>query len=432
MSDRRGVLTGDQIEDVKRMAGEGKSNRAIAAALGVTHQTIGLALAKARAAVAAPAEASSLPWHAIKRAGNPRQAEGMPDLLPLAESIDARGVLVPLIVRPLRDGEVVPSGNPLAYSHVLIAGQRRHMAVEQLIAEHRATLEFPMPVVIRPAEIADQDALLEALTENLARADMHPLDEGAAFKRLQDYGMGTEGLAGAVGVTQRTVQSRIRLVRRLSAASQEDFRAGRFSLAQAEALCHGDERQQAALVARIEAGSLRTEADILAALRPAASPAQTPTARANSPAPSAPRAAPAPHQADIEDVITRQTAPSKTALALAHDDGRVSFRHGTAFEDCPHNDQTDHELANAWCDGWRREQGLPSPAKPADDFDAPPALSREAQRCSQVFKARYEITATVTRSSSEPLPIALDIYDPETGMQSTYERASTPKRRRRA
>jgi ParB family transcriptional regulator, chromosome partitioning protein len=128
----------------------------------------------------------------------PRAAiEDDQELLKLAESIQTYGLLQPLIVAPLDDAPDSPS-------YQLIAGERRWRAA-QLAGVERA------PVVIRGA--TPQLMLEIALVENLQRADLHPLEEAAAYASLvEDYHLTHEQIAERVGKERSTVTNKVRLL----------------------------------------------------------------------------------------------------------------------------------------------------------------------------------------------------------------------------
>ncbi len=129
-------------------------------------------------------------------APNPRQPRREFDdeaLLALAESIRARGVLQPVLVRP------VPGG-----TYELVAGERR------LRAAALAGLER-IPAVLRDAE--DWERLELALAENMARQDLNAWEEARACAMLvEDLGL-TKGEVGwRVGKSRVAVSNLIRLL----------------------------------------------------------------------------------------------------------------------------------------------------------------------------------------------------------------------------
>jgi ParB family chromosome partitioning protein len=117
-------------------------------------------------------------------------AEG---LTALAESIKARGVLQPIVVRP------VPGG-----TYELIAGERR------LRASKLADLAT-IPAVVR--DTGDAERLELALIENMARADLNPVEEARACATLvDDLGVTKEELGRRVGRSRAAVSNLIRLL----------------------------------------------------------------------------------------------------------------------------------------------------------------------------------------------------------------------------
>jgi ParB family chromosome partitioning protein len=94
-------------------------------------------------------------------------------LLALAESIRSRGVLQPVVVRPLAVGRFE-----------LIAGERRLRAAAMAEVE-------TLPAVVRPTE--DTERLDLALAENMARVDLNPVEEARACAMLvEDLGLTKE------------------------------------------------------------------------------------------------------------------------------------------------------------------------------------------------------------------------------------------------
>src|SRR5689334_19283526 len=123
----------------------------------------------------------------------PRQDFDGESLLALSESIKARGVLQPLVVRPLPGG-----------SYELIAGERR------LRASKLAGLER-VPAILR--ETAEADRLELALIENMAREDLNPIDEARACATLvDDLGVTKEEVGRRVGRSRVAISNSIRLL----------------------------------------------------------------------------------------------------------------------------------------------------------------------------------------------------------------------------
>lgn len=183
---------------------------------------------------------------------NPRREFDAETIAELADSIVQFGVLQNLIVRPL----------PAADERFeLVAGERRWRAL-RLLAE-RGAIPADHPVPVRIVEMDDEQALLLAITENAQREDVHPLDEAEAFlalyRRTQSSGGDASRVSGRiaerVGKTRRWVEKRLALARRLSEPAAEAFRAGRLTLAQAQAISIAGPRMQERAVSMIETGA---------------------------------------------------------------------------------------------------------------------------------------------------------------------------------
>lgn len=133
----------------------------------------------------------------------------------LVESVRQHGVLQPVIVREALDG------------YHLIAGGRRVRAA-QLAGLER------IPAIVRQAD--DHTQLVLALVENIQRADLGPLEEAAAFRRLiDDFGLSQERVAEQVGRSRSSVANTLRLLH-LAEAVQQALGAGRISEGHARAL----------------------------------------------------------------------------------------------------------------------------------------------------------------------------------------------------
>src|SRR4051794_28903655 len=123
----------------------------------------------------------------------PRRAFDEDSLVALADSLRARGVLQPVLVRP------VPGG-----SYELIAGERRWRAAQL------AGLET-IPAVVQPHE--DAETLELALIENMAREDLNPVEEARACALLVDeLGLTREDVGRRVGRSRVAVSNLMRLL----------------------------------------------------------------------------------------------------------------------------------------------------------------------------------------------------------------------------
>ncbi|HKC60058.1 MAG TPA: ParB/RepB/Spo0J family partition protein [Myxococcales bacterium] len=125
--------------------------------------------------------------------GQPRRYFDEQHILELAESIRAKGVLQPLLVR--REGE----------GYALVAGERRWRAAQ------RAGLR-ELPCIIR--DVSEPEAFELALIENIQREDLNAIEEAEAYQRLIEYhGLTQEELAQRVGKDRSTVANALRLLR---------------------------------------------------------------------------------------------------------------------------------------------------------------------------------------------------------------------------
>lgn len=154
----------------------------------------GLAAILPETEATAAGELRELPVELIKpNPSQPRTNFEPEALAALAASIEASGVVQPLLVRPLPDG-----------SYELVAGERRWRAAQQ------AGLE-KVPAVIR--DQAEAERLQAALIENMVREDLNPVEEAKACAALvEELGLTKEELARRVGRSRPAVSNLIRIL----------------------------------------------------------------------------------------------------------------------------------------------------------------------------------------------------------------------------
>ncbi|HXQ89793.1 MAG TPA: ParB/RepB/Spo0J family partition protein [Solirubrobacterales bacterium] len=154
----------------------------------------GLAAILPEAEASDAGELRELPVELIKpNPSQPRTSFEPEALAALAASIEASGVVQPLLVRPLPDG-----------SYELVAGERRWRAAQE------AGLE-KVPAVVR--DQAEAERLQAALIENMVREDLNPVEEAKACAALvQELGLTKEELAKRVGRSRPAVSNLIRLL----------------------------------------------------------------------------------------------------------------------------------------------------------------------------------------------------------------------------
>ena len=126
---------------------------------------------------------------------NPDQPRSiLGDLSDLKASIEAKGVLEPILVRPREDGR-----------YTIISGERRFRA-----AMEAGLSDIPCIVL----DVSDAEVLEIALIENLQRKDLSPLEEADGYLTLQErHGYTHEQIARAVGKSRITITETLSLAR---------------------------------------------------------------------------------------------------------------------------------------------------------------------------------------------------------------------------
>lgn len=143
----------------------------------------------------------------------------------LADQIAAKGLIEPLIVRPIGMG-----------LYGVIAGGRRYRAIGKLIAESRWEAAKPVPCMVRNED--DVEARETSLMENVGRLPMHPVDQYEKFAELERDDRSQDDIAATFGVPVQQVRQRLALGN-LAAEIRAAWRKGGLSadVAQAFAIC---------------------------------------------------------------------------------------------------------------------------------------------------------------------------------------------------
>jgi ParB family transcriptional regulator, chromosome partitioning protein len=129
-------------------------------------------------------------------ARNPRRAFSNAELEELVASLRERGIIQPIIARPVRGA---------AEAYEIIAGERRWRAAQ------RAGLH-EVPVVI--IEATDAESLQIAIIENVQRADLNPLEEADGYRALmEEFGNSQDEIAKTVGKSRSHVANTLRLLK---------------------------------------------------------------------------------------------------------------------------------------------------------------------------------------------------------------------------
>lgn len=233
----------------------------------------------------------------------PRMRMDAEALEALTQSIREHGVIQPLLVS--RSG--THEG-----TYQLIAGERRLRAA-------RAAGLTKVPVIVK--EAAGRALLELALVENIQRADLNPLEEAAAFRRLHDdFGLTQEEIARRVGRSRAAVANTMRLLS-LSEEIRLSLARGEITEGHARALLGiEDDRAREAAWRRVVAEGLsvrETEALVRGEARKAAA----------EPAQRAPRAK-APEVAELERRLEAALG-TRVTLSPGRRGGRVVIHYYT-------------------------------------------------------------------------------------------------------
>jgi ParB/RepB/Spo0J family partition protein len=131
----------------------------------------------------------------VEEGFNPRESYDAKELTRLAESVRLHGVLQPIEVAPAENGE-----------YRLIAGHRRYLA-----AGEAALIE--VPALVRYDVDEEARGLDHAIIENVLRADLNPVEEARAYKRLmEEAGLTRRGVAERCSVSQKRVTERLAIL----------------------------------------------------------------------------------------------------------------------------------------------------------------------------------------------------------------------------
>ena len=148
----------------------------------------------------------------------PRRTFDEKDLQDLANSIREKGVIQPLILRPLQD-------RPGEFQ--IVAGERRWRAAQ--VAE-----KHELPGVIR--ELSDAEVLELAIIENIQRADLNSVEEALGYRQLMDrFGHTQEKLAEGLSKSRSHIANLLRLLT-LPVEVQDWLRGGKLTAGHARAL----------------------------------------------------------------------------------------------------------------------------------------------------------------------------------------------------
>ncbi|MCU1323175.1 MAG: parB-like partition protein [Acidobacteriaceae bacterium] len=176
-----------------------------------------IAIAASAPEVESSGKPLEIPLDKIQR--NPFQTRtnfNQEQLVELAQSITASGVVQPIVVKRLSDNV-----------YQLITGERRWLA-------SRIAGKATIPAIIR--EVSNEQALEMTIVENLQRADLNPMEQARAYQRLsQEFKMTQEQMAIRTGKERASVTNFLRLLR-LPEGVQQRVEAGDLSFGHARTL----------------------------------------------------------------------------------------------------------------------------------------------------------------------------------------------------
>jgi ParB family transcriptional regulator, chromosome partitioning protein len=212
---------------------------------------------------------ANLPLDLLQRGKYQPRVDMRPESLgELADSIKARGLVQPILVRPLARPN---PGESQRYE--IIAGERRWRAAQMAgLAE--------IPAVVR--DVPDEAAVAMALIENIQREDLNPLEEARALQRLiEEFGLTHQAAAEAVGRSRAAVSNLLRLTE-LAEEVKELLEGRQIEMGHARALLGLTVRRQqievAGLVAKKGLSVRDTEALVRRLVAPAMPPKDAQTA----------------------------------------------------------------------------------------------------------------------------------------------------------
>ncbi|MCL2880681.1 MAG: ParB/RepB/Spo0J family partition protein, partial [Treponema sp.] len=149
----------------------------------------------------------------------------------LVNSIREHGIIEPPLVRKLKEG-----------GYKVVAGRRRIAALRQLAQEDDGDYYRDVYCIALEADDSRSDEEL-ALTENVNRLDMHPLDEAALFSRMAERGAPVEAIARYYARSPSAIYQRLRL-QGLTEKLKGMFRDGKINIAGAAVLAELPEEDQ--------------------------------------------------------------------------------------------------------------------------------------------------------------------------------------------
>lgn len=197
--------------------------------------------------------------HVDKIRGNPNQPRKFFDenaMQELVRSICENGLKQPITVRPI-EYEIGPA------QYEIVMGERRWRAHKILAQRGRKQFEA---ILCNVKDIDDETMAIDAIIENLTRADIKPVEEARAFKNLIDQGWDTAKLANRLGVLEYRVIEKLSLLN-LDESIQSLINSGNLATTSGVELAKLPKSEQITIAQKINAGTLRTITEIRAAVQ---------------------------------------------------------------------------------------------------------------------------------------------------------------------
>lgn len=179
----------------------------------------------------------------IPNPNQPRKHFDPVKLRELAESIRERGLIQAITVRPVDD------------KFMIVGGERRWRAHHLIEAAD---------ILCEVVKIDDNEMALQAIVENLARADIKAMEEARAFQAMLDRGWTVEKLAKDIGVQQARITARTALLN-LDEAIQSLVDSNQFPLGHANYLVDLPKHDQLQIVKLFTSGKLKDWSGVRAA-----------------------------------------------------------------------------------------------------------------------------------------------------------------------
>ncbi|MBZ9683253.1 ParB/RepB/Spo0J family partition protein [Mesorhizobium sp. CO1-1-2] len=183
----------------------------------------------------------------IPNPNQPRKHFDPVKLRELAESIRERGLIQAITVRPV-DGKFM-----------VVGGERRWRAHQLIDAAD---------ILCEVVKIDDNEMALQAIVENLARADIKAMEEARAFQAMLDRGWTVEKLAKDIGVQQARITARTALLN-LDETIQSLVDSNQFPLGHANYLVDLPKHDQVQIVKLFTSGKLKDWSGVRAAAQSA-------------------------------------------------------------------------------------------------------------------------------------------------------------------